>query len=70
MVAKLLMIKKKKDKIWVVGAMKASWTRLLLRTMSGFVALQRPGSGVMFMALVPAKGSAESQGLVSSLRQY
>lgn len=69
MVVKLLMIKKKKGKIWVAGAMKASRTRLLLRTMSGFVALQRPGSGVMSRALVTAKGSVESQGLVSSLRQ-
>lgn len=68
MVVKLLMIKKK-GKIWVAGAMKASRTRLLLRTMSGFVALQRPGSGVMSRALVTAKGSAESQGLLSSLRQ-
>lgn len=49
--------------------MKASRTRLLLRTMSGFVALQRPGSGVMSRALVTAKGSAESQGLLGSLRQ-
>lgn len=68
MVVKLLMIKKK-GKIWVAGAMKASRTRLLLRTMSGFVALQRPGSGVMSRALVTTKGSVESQGLVSSLRQ-
>lgn len=39
------------------------------RAMSGSVALQKPGSGVVFKALVAIEGSVDAQGLASHLKE-